>query len=263
SAREEPDLPATRPGDPHTVRILSIHKAKGLESPIVAIYDAADDFRPRTDTVPLWDRGLIAIGFREGCRPPDWDTLVQREQARWWAEARRLLYVACTRARDRLVIPGPPRHARVGSFWKDLAAFLPAASDVDVRVVHAESLPVVRPERPRPDLRVLAQPSGGDAMAARWEAERRELIEAASRRALTPISATRAAARQAPPALASSVSLGRDFGRLVHRILEWIPLGEPERASGMAEALAPAFGLDAEGARRAGEAARRALELPK
>ncbi len=32
TAREEPDLPATRPGDPDTIRILSIHKAKGLES---------------------------------------------------------------------------------------------------------------------------------------------------------------------------------------------------------------------------------------
>ncbi|HEX6737832.1 MAG TPA: UvrD-helicase domain-containing protein, partial [Vicinamibacteria bacterium] len=31
TAREEPDLPATRPGDPATVRILSVHKAKGLE----------------------------------------------------------------------------------------------------------------------------------------------------------------------------------------------------------------------------------------
>ena len=39
SRREEPDLPATRPGDPDTVRVLSIHKAKGLEAPIVVLYD--------------------------------------------------------------------------------------------------------------------------------------------------------------------------------------------------------------------------------
>ena len=42
SAREEPDLPSTRPGDPDTVRVLSVHKAKGLEAPIVALYDTAD-----------------------------------------------------------------------------------------------------------------------------------------------------------------------------------------------------------------------------
>jgi ATP-dependent helicase/nuclease subunit A len=55
---------------------------------------------------------------------------------------------------------------------------------------------------------------------------------------------------------------GRDFGSLVHRILEWVPLGEPERVRGMAEALAPSFGLDAGAAARAAAAAERALALP-
>ncbi len=55
---------------------------------------------------------------------------------------------------------------------------------------------------------------------------------------------------------------GRDFGSLVHRILEWIPLDEPERAGPMAEALGPSFGLGPDAALRAGEAARRALALP-
>ena len=51
---------------------------------------------------------------------------------------------------------------------------------------------------------------------------------------------------------------GRDFGGLVHKILEWIPLeadAEPGLAMSMAAALGPTFGLDAEGARRAGETA--------
>ena len=43
-AREEPDLPVTRSGDPDTVRILSVHKAKGLEAPVVACFDTADNF---------------------------------------------------------------------------------------------------------------------------------------------------------------------------------------------------------------------------
>src|SRR5207245_7592262 len=57
---------------------------------------------------------------------------------------------------------------------------------------------------------------------------------------------------------------GRDFGALVHRVLQWAPLGEPaaEEAARMAAALAPSFGLDAERGRRAGEAAARTLALP-
>jgi ATP-dependent exoDNAse (exonuclease V) beta subunit len=114
------------------------------------------------------------------------------------------------------------------------------------------------------DARELPANEGGDALAARWDAARAERIEAASHRPFVPISATKVAARTAPPPVlaAAGAGGGRDFGSLVHRILEWIPLDAPERAEPMAVALAPSFGLDPDAARRAGEAARRALALP-
>ena len=265
-ASEEPDLPSTRPGDPHTVRILSIHKAKGLEAPVVVLFDSADNFRMGTESVALWDEGTIALGFRAGCQPPGWDVLVAADQKKAWAEGHRLKYVACTRARDLLVIPVPPTDARAGAFWRELTQFLPKASDADVQVIDAGTLQAPLRETDDTDFRALAGAGGGDAVAARWDAERRHRIDEAARRPFVPISATRAAARSAPPAAVAAISGGgRDFGGLVHRILEWIPL-EPEgrggQAATMAAALAPAFGLDAEGGRRAGEAAQRALDLP-
>jgi ATP-dependent helicase/nuclease subunit A len=264
TAREEPDLPSTRPGDPQTVRILSIHKAKGLEAPIVVLFDAADNFSPRTDTVPLWDRGAIAVGFRGGCQPPGWDALVKQEEAKAWAEARRLLYVACTRARDLLVIPVPPRDAKAGGFWRELVSRLPAASDVDVCVVDAATLPAPERQEQAIDLRALAGAEGGDAAAARWEVQRQALLAEAAHRPLRPISATRVAARTAPPpAGVVAAGGGRDFGSLVHHILEWISFdaADPERTKAMADALAPRYGLDGDGAARAAQAADRALAL--
>jgi ATP-dependent exoDNAse (exonuclease V) beta subunit len=261
SAREEPDLPTTRPGDPDTLRILSVHKAKGLEAPIVVLYDSADELRPRAETIPLWDEGSIAIGFRAGCQPPRWEELKGREEARGWAEGRRLLYVACTRARDWLVIPKPPGDARTGSFWKELVAYLPAESDADVVVMDAATLRVPSRDEEAPDLRALAAAEGGDALAARWDQTRREEIQAAAQRPFVPISATQAAGRTAPPPVATG-GAGREFGRLVHRILEWIPLDQPEHARPMAEALAPGFGLDAAAAARAADAVSRVLALP-
>jgi ATP-dependent helicase/nuclease subunit A len=263
TAREEPDLPATRPGDPDTVRILSIHKAKGLESPVVALYDTADDYRTPVDLVAQWAEGTIAVGFREGCQPPGWDVLSAREKVRAGAEARRLLYVACTRARDLLVVPSPPKDARVGAFWKDLIAQLPARSDADVRVVDAGDPPAVEREERGGELRELSEAGGGDAAGAHWDARRAELLEAAGHRPFVPASVTRAALRQAPAAVAVAAATGgRDFGSLVHRILEWVPLAEPERVRGMADAVAPSFGLDAAAAARAATAAERALALP-
>ena len=268
SAREEPDLPSTRPGDPDTVRVLSIHKAKGLEAPIVACYDTADKAWFSAGTVPLWDEGRIAVGFRKGCQPEGWAALVKREERKAWAERRRLLYVACTRARDLLVIPRPPVDAVLGDFWKDLIHSLPPSSDADVRVVDAETLTLPEHATGRAELWALAGAEGGDAVAARWEAERRERLESAAARPFVPISATRLAARTAPPpAEAGPGGGGRDFGSLVHRLLEWFPLddadeGRGERLRAMAEALAPALGLDAEAAHAAAGQVERALGLP-
>jgi ATP-dependent helicase/nuclease subunit A len=263
SAREEPDLPTTRPGDPETVRILSIHRAKGLEAPIVALFDSADNARANVDTVPLSEEGHLAIGFRSGCQPPGWDVLVKREEGKARAEGRRLLYVACTRARDWLVIPKPPADARAGDFWRELQTRLPNATDADVQVVDAGSLreePV-----PRSDLWSLAGAGGGDAVAARWDEERKDLIAAAAHRSRTPVRATRVAERTAPPAVGvRGTEGGRSFGSLVHQMLEWTPLAglSGEEGTAMAKALAPRFGLDGAAADRAAAAVRRVLASP-
>jgi ATP-dependent helicase/nuclease subunit A len=267
SAREEPDLPANRPGDPDTVRILTVHRAKGLEAPIVCLYDTADNFVAAADAIPLWEEGRIAVGFREGCQPPGWALLRKRDEAKAWAEARRLLYVACTRARDLLVIPKPPADAQIGAFFKDLVERVPFSGDDDVRIVDAEAL---RPLDEDPtDLRALALAEGGDALAASWEKERRERIASAGARSMRPTSVSDLVAREAgrPAGAASGVEAekARAFGRLVHRLLELTVLDPIPRDSvlvDMAVALGPGFGLGPEAAGRAAGHVFRALSLP-
>jgi ATP-dependent helicase/nuclease subunit A len=102
-------------------------------------------------------------------------------------------------------------------------------------------------------------------VAARWDAQRAALLEEAALRTLTPISATRLAAVTGPaPALSREPGAlgGRDFGALVHKLLEWTPLDGAEGLPAVARALAPAYSLDAEAALRAAEAAQRVLGLP-
>ncbi len=263
TAGEEPDLPATRPGDPNTVRILTIHKAKGLESPITILYDTAANNRMQAESIPLWERGKVAIGFRQDCQPPGWSVLAQKDRARALAESRRLLYVACTRARDFLVVP-QPRSARLGDFLRDVVSRLPARSNEDVTVLDAGSLFDELPSpKPAAEAPVLVRE---DAVAARWEAERKERTAAGAHRPFVPAAATEVAARTAPPSVlpAAAGSGGRDFGRLVHRILERVHFDDeaPQRARAMAESLAPMFTLDQTAAAEAAAAVGRALALP-
>jgi ATP-dependent helicase/nuclease subunit A len=265
TAREEPDLPATRPGDPETVRVLTIHRAKGLEAPIVAVFDTDDACSLMVDAVPLRETRAIAVGFRPGCQPPGWDQLKQGEQERLWAEAIRLQYVACTRARDLLVLPCPPPDLW-GRFWRGVLTLLPEASDDCVEVIDASTLPAPTPDREpeapgREDV---------DAAGAVWDRARAERLARAGARDLAPVSAVRAAARHAPPAVSPAGDVrepgrGRDFGVLVHRVLEWLPLDEQDartRAAAMARALAPSFNLDEAAAGRAADAVARVMELP-
>ncbi|HZF47386.1 MAG TPA: UvrD-helicase domain-containing protein [Polyangiaceae bacterium] len=87
------------------VRIMTVHRAKGLEFPVVILADPA---APATHTNPsryvdparnLWVEPIA------GCAPPELvehrDEVLRRDQE----EAVRLTYVAATRARDLLVVP--------------------------------------------------------------------------------------------------------------------------------------------------------------
>jgi ATP-dependent exoDNAse (exonuclease V) beta subunit len=87
------------------VRIMTVHKAKGLEFPIVVL---ADMTAKETLELPLrWtdpDRALC-VQRLAGCTPAELREHGDDELSRDREEAVRLLYVAATRARDALVVP--------------------------------------------------------------------------------------------------------------------------------------------------------------
>jgi ATP-dependent helicase/nuclease subunit A len=109
------------------VRVMTVHGAKGLESPVVILADTTsvpgrpDDLHwlpdPATGAeVPLW-------APRRELRPLPVEQARARALAQGMEEYRRLLYVALTRAEDRLVVTGALSRKASGKdagCWYDL-----------------------------------------------------------------------------------------------------------------------------------------------
>ena len=129
-AQQENELDAEPAGQPlrDAVRLMSIHQSKGLEFPIVALADLGKRFN-------LEDaRGRVILDEEFGLCPqvkppglsqfypslPHW--LAQRRQKRdTLGEELRLLYVALTRAADRLILCGSARRKTIAEKWPQAA----------------------------------------------------------------------------------------------------------------------------------------------
>jgi ATP-dependent helicase/nuclease subunit A len=139
-------------GDPRAVQLLTIHRAKGLEWPVVMVPALGGKRRQDTGRV-LFERsqGLalrpwlptrLHDSVETKFRSPRFDGVKDELRRRETAEYRRLLYVALTRARDWLFLSGGQERAAADSWWCLLEERLHAdarlrglVEDVDVRTL--------------------------------------------------------------------------------------------------------------------------------
>ncbi len=97
------------------VRIMTIHKSKGLEFPVVILAGGGKGFRLRTDGIALhkdWGFGLRDMTPDHSVSTPMERVVrgaIHREQL---AEEMRKLYVALTRAKEKLIVTGVLRKGK-------------------------------------------------------------------------------------------------------------------------------------------------------
>jgi len=87
------------------VRIMTVHRAKGLEFPVVILADlTCNETRDRASRY-IEPASKLAAMELAGCEPRELQEHATKEHDRDKEEAIRLLYVAATRARDLIVVP--------------------------------------------------------------------------------------------------------------------------------------------------------------
>ncbi|EPX63718.1 ATP-dependent DNA helicase, UvrD/REP family [Cystobacter fuscus DSM 2262] len=148
-------------GDPRAVQLLTIHRAKGLEWPVVVVPALGGSRRSNSGGRVLFERAR-GLALRPWLPPelldrvdtkfrsPRFDAVKAEIKRRETAEYRRLLYVALTRAQDRLLLSGGEERNAADSWWCLLGARLEEDSrlrglveDLDARTL---------PEPPEVDL---------------------------------------------------------------------------------------------------------------
>lgn len=144
--------------DDDAVRIMTIHASKGLEFPIVAVVGLGSQNR-RTDSVRLlWDgnRPELRIGDQNRrLQTSGFDDLAAKDVAASEEEQARLLYVACTRARDHLVVGTHHKTAKIPNclaarLQSAIQLFGPSDSTPDLFEGEAAERRSIKPPAARP-----------------------------------------------------------------------------------------------------------------
>ena len=228
------------PGRGDVVRLMNLHKAKGLEAQVVFLADPCGGYPIKPD-IRIARDGDRAVGFFQITRdfgrkqvvlgsPPNWDAHAATEKVFLEKEADRLRYVAATRARDLLVVSRYEGKKRESDPWTIFDPYLADAPELESPPQPDQAL-----APPEPSL-----PATGSSDAA---SQREEWLDAASSPSWLVESVTGGDSHGVPvqeddPArLLRGPATGMAWGELVHKLLEHaIRRGEANR--GQLERLA-------------------------
>jgi ATP-dependent helicase/nuclease subunit A len=224
------------------VRVMTAHGAKGLEAPIVILPETTLSQTARgSPLMETADGGFLWCGAKD--RDCEASAAARARRARREEdEAYRLLYVALTRARDRLVLCGrlPKRtdEAKLKGWWGAVSAALAHEGVAPkVRSVACGGFDILR-YGPDPTVRrgETAPPPAPAALPA-WTREPAP-AEAFGRFA-SPSDLGEGARVAAPSPLAAAGGLGRfRRGDLIHKLLQLLPdLPAADRAAAAAALL--------------------------
>ncbi|RNB70965.1 hypothetical protein EDM55_09275 [Brevibacillus centrosporus] len=206
-------------GQQDAVRIMNLHKAKGLEAPVVLLAcPCGESDHDATEHVDRSDdpaRGYFSITRRKLfqdemiAHPPGWIELTEKERQYLNAEKERLLYVAATRAKQLMIISRYPDRPAIDP-WSSFESGIREGVELEV----PEVSPVLRS-----DYEEVHDEAVDEAVSREWRNRLAQpTYKTSSVTELAKIGA------QQPPRPAKG--RGMAFGSTVHRCVELLGSGK-------------------------------------
>jgi ATP-dependent helicase/nuclease subunit A len=223
--REFDGLPARAAGE-NLVRVMNLHKVKGLEAPVVFLADPGGRTRQgpgmHIDRTGGLTTGRITVRAKSGpyswktlAQPPGWEASAAEEENFDAAEKIRLLYVAATRAGDMISVTR--RTKRNGDNpWRFFDAYLQEAEELE-DPGHREAPSTGEMTIGEEEVR-----EAREGIAARWERS------AAATFAMSAARDVAVSAAELHRPAAGAGERGTEWGKVVHFLLE-TAMREPER----------------------------------
>jgi ATP-dependent helicase/nuclease subunit A len=222
------------------IRVMTVHGAKGLEAPVVILPDSTGDVGDAPDNGLLFDNddGPFVSFSAKGDDEPCAEARAAHKE-RMLGEHWRLLYVAMTRARDRLIVCGPQwksGEAPNVSWRANVELALGALGAEKIETPFGEGLRIGKPQTANAQVQTLQ----ADVALPNWA---RTAVPGASRIEIAAPSRL----HRIDPALFSPRGDGQKRfrrGRLIHGLLERLPELAPEKREASALAWLKRQGVE-------------------
>ena len=242
---------APTPAKPNSVRLLTVHGAKGLEAALVLLLntDAEQDRAKSMEILIDWpghrpcpDRVVFLANGSQP--PPSAQTLFDHENRAATREERNAWYVAMTRAGRVLALSAAePHRPNPASWWRQMQA-----------VSAAHAVPLAEDGSPHLDdaLRALAQSVCANDLKKPSQQEQHTAQAGPPADALPFLPCASSCGLDTPgtaahqPPVQSAQSLQATLGEAMHRTLEWHRPGQPLDTQPLRHALASQYSLTEE-----------------